>query len=463
MRKPKIGLLCFYLKLYDETVAWLREERVVFQEKITEELRSRNLDVVTYDMCRVESEFSNAISHFEANKVDAVVTLHLAYSPSMESEKALRSTHLPIIVLDTTIDSSFDGISGSGRVMQNHGIHGVQDMCSLLRRNRVDYQIFAGHYEKSQVLTQVANAAKGAMIASSMKNCRVGRIGVPFYGMGDFYLPDNEFKDSIGFDVIDYDFADSKRLLSGIDEKTIVNEWEADCQKFDRLDLDYETYAESAKVDLIVRKWIGEKGLDAFTVNFMATDENPDLPRMPFVEACKAMNRGIGYAGEGDVLTAAFVSALMSGFNKTTFAEMFCPDWDGNSVFLSHMGEYNIAVSAETPLLTEMDFPYTSAGNPAALYGAMKKGRATFLNLNPLSDGEFTLIASEGAMLEMEETADDLKKTVRGWFKPDMELSSFLASYSEYGGGHHAAIVYECDMDILKSFAKIMGWKFEVI
>lgn len=35
------------------------------------------------------------------------------------------------------------------------------------------------------------------------------------------------------------------------------------------------------------------------------------FPCMPFSEACKAMARGIGYAYKGDVLTGAFVGALL--------------------------------------------------------------------------------------------------------------------------------------------------------
>ena len=65
---------------------------------------------------------------------------------------------------------------------------------------------------------------------------------------------------------------------------------------------------------------------------------------MPFLEISRLMERGIGYAGEGDVLTAALVGALMKVYAETTFTEMFCPDWKGNSIMLSHMGEINVCL-----------------------------------------------------------------------------------------------------------------------
>ncbi|MCQ2956162.1 MAG: hypothetical protein MJ218_03170, partial [Opitutales bacterium] len=45
---------------------------------------------------------------------------------------------------------------------------------------------------------------------------------------------------------------------------------------------------------------IEQKELNAFTINFTRMGEESGLSRIPFVECCKAMERGTGYAGEGD-------------------------------------------------------------------------------------------------------------------------------------------------------------------
>ena len=77
---------------------------------------------------------------------------------------------------------------------------------------------------------------------------------------------------------------------------------------------------------------------------------------MPFLEIEKQMVRGIGYAGEGDVLTAALSAALASGFEETSFTEMFCPDWKAipYSCFIWR-DEYFLTSSK--PELIEKDFP----------------------------------------------------------------------------------------------------------
>jgi L-arabinose isomerase len=74
---------------------------------------------------------------------------------------------------------------------------------------------------------------------------------------------------------------------------------------------------------------------------------------------------------------------------------MFCPDWKNNRIFLSHMGEMNINLTAEKPVLAEKDFPFTDAENPVADYGRFKEGKAVLVNLAPGHDNRYTLIVSK--------------------------------------------------------------------
>lgn len=462
MSKPKIGLLALYLKLYDDTQGWLRADIEAFQSQVETTL-GRDMEVVHYPVCRLGDEIQAALAAFEAAGVDAVVTLHLAYSPSLEACGPLGKTTLPILVLDTTPDYAFDAQGGAGRVMQNHGIHGVQDLCSVLRRIQVPYQVFAGHLEHSDVAARLHRAAVGAMMSRRMRNSRIGRVGDSFTGMGDFFV-EEEALQALGITTVPFHFESGRCRLNEVDADAIDTEWKADSARFQVEALGGEAYRASAQVGLALRRWVEEEKLDGLTVNFLATDHNPALPVMPFLEMCKCMERGTGYAGEGDVLNAAFVAALMRGFPKTTFSEMFCPNWRDGSVFCSHMGEFNPAV-ADTPLLlTEMDFSYTSAGNPAALYGCLAgHGNAGFVNLNPLAGGRYVLIAAPGSMLSVPEAPAEMKHTVRGWFAPQVPLAHFLERYSRLGGGHHGAILYEFDPAALASFAHCMGWDFELI
>jgi len=228
--------------------------------------------------------------------------------------------------------------------------------------------------------------------------------------------------------------------------------------------LDSEVHKFSSRINLLVRNWIRKEKLTAFTVNFLATSRDSVISVMPFLEAGKAMSRGIGYAGEGDVLTSALVGALASVYPDTSFTEMFCPDWKNNSIFLSHMGEMNINLTAEKPVLAEKEFPYTDAYNPIVAYGRFKKGEVIYVNLAPKPDCKFSLILSKGEMLDIDNT-DKLANSIHGWFKPAIPIDDFLTLYSLEGGTHHSALIYGDDKvksEIIK-FGAIMGWDVKEI
>ncbi len=459
MKKAKIGLLPLYIKLYDDFSD--PQRRVLIEEfysKIAALLEDKGLEVVTSSVCRLHDEFAKAVKSFEDADVDALVTLHLAYSPSLESADILANTKLPIVVFDTTPDYEFNYSTNSDKIGTNHGIHGVQDMCNLLKRNKKDFVICVGHVEHSDVVDDVVAAVYGAKMSKTMKNAKVGCAVKSFDGMGDFCVPYDELKSSIGMDVVTLD----PNNMPAVTEAEIKAEFDADCAKYDISNVTYEQYKDSHRVALSIRKWIDENKLTAFTMNFLSTKAGTGFDCIPFTEACKQMAKGVGYAGEGDVLTAAFVSSLMSVYAETTFAEMFCPDWAGNTIYISHMGEYNPLCTTEKPRFKVNNFPYTDAKNPSVFYSPFNAGKAIFACLAPDADGKFTLIASSIEMLHTP-VGTTFDNEVSGWFKPQSTIDKFLSDYSMNGGIHHASIIYGGDMKSLKAYAKFMNWSFVTI
>lgn len=457
MNKLKIGLLPLYIEMYDKEVPQLRPRINKFHETIINKLEDMELDVTAAPVCRVRQEFQEAFELFEKDEVDAVVTLHLAYSPSLESSEILANTKLPLIILDTTPAYNFGPSQEVCEIDYNHGIHGVQDMCSLLKRNKKNFLIEAGHWEKSDVLYRVLGCIRAAKVAKEIRKARVGRIGQPFEGMGDFLVPAEVMRSTIGIETVLYDTGKSSTLINTVSEDEIEQEMHQDRNDFDISELNPLVYRNATVSNLAIRKWLEAEKLTAFTVNFLAVDKSTGISCMPFLEAGKAMSRGIGYAGEGDVLTAALVGALASVYKETTFTEMFCPDWENDTILLSHMGEMNVKLCAEKPKLVEENFPYTDADNPILPYGRFKEGKGTLVNLAPGADNAYTLIVAPLQVLGAKQE-DNMKNCVHGWFRLEMPVSKFLQAYSEAGGTHHIAMVYGDAAEEILKFGKIMGW-----
>ena len=454
--KPKIGLLPLYLELYDRAMPEVRPRAEAFYATIAGELRARGLEVLTSSICRIQPEFATATASFEAAHADAVVTLHLAYSPSLESAPVLAATPLPIVVLDTTPDFGFGPDADPGDLMYNHGIHGVQDLCNVLLRHGKVFHIEAGHWQRSDVLDRVAAWARAARLAARMRNARVGRIGRPFEGMGDFAVPAEVLRATIGIETVPCDLGALCPLLPAEDDEAVSAEMAEDSRRFAPEGANAAAHRRTTRACLAVRRWIEREELAAFTFNFLAFDHACGVPTVPFLEASKAMARGVGYAGEGDVLTAALVGVLASAY-PTTFTEIFCPDWAGDRIFLSHMGEMNLDLAAGKPRLKEMPFPWTDAEDPVVAVGRLRAGAAVLVNLSPAKDNTYALVIAAVTVLDIE-GSDNMADMVHGWFRPGMPIADFLAEYSRAGATHHSALVYGDAADDIARFGEIMGW-----
>ncbi len=456
---PTIGLLPLYLKLYDTALPELLGALEPFHHAVTATFQEADVEVVEAPVCRVKADVAQAVAEFEQAGVDLIVTLHLAYSPSLEAAYPLVETKLPVLLLDTTPDVAFGLDVDPIRLLYNHGIHGVQDLASVLRRRGKDYWVVAGHLENPHLMARAASIARGAKAAARLRTTRALRIGPRFPGMGDFRVADLELYGSLGIQVDQIEPAALLDEVAAVSEVAVESEMAADRLVY-VVDAPADVHARSARLGLGLRNYLARFEYNAFSMNFQSfTESEGPLCTVPFLECCKAMARGVGYAGEGDVLTAAFTSALSTAIGENSFTEMFCPDWAGGSIFLSHMGEFNPAVAAGKPRLYEKEFPFTPAQNPATLACAPRSGEATFVNLAPGPEGSYSLIAAPVKVLE-DGTHPACKDWIRGWVRPAMELEDFLEEYSTHGGTHHGALLYgDCD-DALEAFARASGFEF---
>jgi L-arabinose isomerase len=279
--------------------------------------------------------------------------------------------------------------------------------------------------------------------------------------MGDFAVPVAELRHKLGVEVRTMEPRGFARLLASVTEQELQAERDIDAARFDFGKVTPEAYMRSARTGIAVRKWIDREELGAFTVNFLDVNRSSGIPTVPFLQASKLMAQGIGYAGEGDVLTASLVAALAAAFPQTSFTEMFCPDWQGGTVYLSHMGEVNHLLVAGKPRLYEMEYRWSDAENPVYVAGRFRPGRIVLVNLAPMPSG-FRLVVAPAAMLEAG-GRDRMERSVRGWFRPEIGLADFLARYSRVGGTHHLAVCYDADLESLRALGGMMGWETEVI
>ena len=460
--RPAIGLLPLYLSLYDRSLPELRGRQTAFLARVVEGLRSAGLEVAAAPIPCVRSEVEAALRSFAAAPPDLLATLHLAYSPSLETADLLAAHDLPLLMLDVTPDAEFGLAVDPVRLLQNHGIHGLQDLASVLRRRKKTYRVVAGSAAEWAVFERAAEHARAARASKALRSMRVLRIGKTFEGMGDFQVDEAVLRRRLGIEVQEIGAADLLADAEGVGEAEIEAEMAGDLKAFDA-DVPPQVHRRSTRIGLGLRRHLERGRFGAFSMSFLAFDEpEGPLSAVPFLEASKAMARGVGYAGEGDVLTASLAGAVAAGFGPMTFTEMFCPDWKGGSVFISHMGEFNPQLAAGKPRLYEKPWPFTSARNPACLACAPRPGPWTFINLAPGPGDSFRLIAAPVEVLG-DGTHPGWRDWVRGWMKPRIPLERFLEEFSRLGGTHHSVMLPGDRLEGLEALAEFLGLEHAAI
>lgn len=454
----KIGFLPLYIKLYDD-IGTKRDKMKEFYDEVTTMFKERGFIVETVDFCRIKPEFEAAIAMFEEKSVDAIVTWHAAYSPSLESIEVLSKTNLPIIVLDSTPTLEFGMKQNPSEIGANHGIHGVMDMCSMLKRYGKTYTIAAGHYKESNVIDRVCGLVRAAVAAKKLSTMKVGLVGGGFDGMGDFAVSPAEMKERFGVTVETIAPEKLEEARKAVTPEAVSAEMELDKSRYDFCDDvvpgEYDAFMTSC---LGLRAYLEQEAYTAFSVNFLNVE---GAGTMPFVECCKAMERGLGYAGEGDALTAAFTGALISAYPETTFCEIFCPDWKNNMVFLSHMGEMNYRIVDGRPYICRTGSAFVKGSMPYAGYAKMKGGKGVYVNISRDKD-DFQMLLAPCEMLSAGD--DNFPRAMRGWMRPEVaSTAEFLEALSKNGATHHSTFVYSATVEEMEYFGKLLGLKTVIV
>ena len=304
---------------------------------------------------------------------------------------------------------------------------------------------------------RVCGYVRASGAANALKGAKVGLVGESFAGMGDFRVGYGELAERFGIKVVQPSTEDLRFFYDSVTEEEIEAEKSSNKELYNFADNIIEReYTESVRSCLAMRKYIAANELTAFSINFLKIGPNDaGITSMPFIETCKSMQNGIGYAGEGDVMTAAFTGAFLQGYKDTTFVEIFCPDWKNNMLFLSHMGEVNYGIADCKPLISRAGRKYASEDEfPYAGYTRMKGGKGVYVNISRARD-DYRLFVAPAEMVSYDK--DNFDGAIRGWMKPEgYTTAEFLEEHSKWGATHHSIFVYGATADEIEFFGKLL-------
>lgn len=442
----KTVLVPLYLKLYEEISPHLKESLLPVADHVAGLLREY-ADVEVLPVTCTAEDAGRMVERCQSPDLGCIVTLHLSYSPSLLTAGALAALKKPILIIDTTIDRGFDDMS-EDFLLRNHGIHGVMDFASVLRSMGVPYGICCGYYLDGEFRREIGESMQALLAAARYLNQNIAITGEPFEMMGDFAVDFLRLNAEFGHTVIPFPEDEMKRAMQDVSGREVDEAYVRETAHYE-FSGDPSGLKTSIRQSLACEQWFARKNVSAYTMNFGSFFKVP----VPFYAVNRMLMHSVGYAGEGDVLTASLGPALNALSPRAAFSEFFCPDWDRDLLIMSHMGEADPRFAKEGAKIAIRQKTALGKDLPSYFYEfETQPMEMTFVTWTKEPGDRFKLLA--GRLECIDHPAMETFGAPHFVVRPKRPLRDFLKQYSERGGGHHVYVAQGNILARLREFAK---------
>ena len=444
-KKPRVGLLALTLELYEQLLPELRADRQQWLRRALLPALSPLADVQFHGAVFRRDEIDAEVRRLELAGVDALLVVCLTYAPSQIVLPALKRTALPIVVWNTQELAAVDGTFDGPKMLANHGVHGTQDLANVLLRAEVPFHYVTSLPEESRGRAELADLFAAAAAARALGSARLGLMGSPMAGMGDFAVDTTHLVATLGCQCLPLPVEEYNERAAAAKPDEVARLAD-EYQRAYAVDEDVtgDDLADTARAELALSAMLADRRVDAMSYHFASLGEDERTVTMPFVAASRLMAEGVGFAGEGDLVGAAGTWLLGRLQAPASFTEIFTADFAGNGLLLSHMGEMNVAMAragAKVRLAARPQPIGRIRARQLVLVVGMRPGPATLCALAQGPGGRWRLIA---ARLEIADFGPLPALTVphAKVVMPDGDVRDWLTSYARAGGPHHHALCF---------------------
>ncbi len=461
INKIKVGILPCMADLYNKLFKPdCIEELKQFASSLPGAIGSELAQFEVGGLSSTQEQISAEAAKLAANGIDMLIIMLAPYCPSGAIVPAVTESKIPVLLWPAQTMYELDAQTfGPAQINLNHGVHAVQDIANVLRKQGKPFGILHRHYLEADFREEFEQWVKAAKAYTAFVKSNPIQVGGHFVNMFDLQIADAQFICDCGIKMTSYDLCGLKAQLELISDSEISmrvkdyeNEFVISC------DVSDEMLKTTARGELAIEAMMTKADSKACGINFQTLCNASDIGDAMHIAASRLMAKGKGYAGEGDWVTAAFIYAMQSALGAASFSEIFSVDYKGGRVLLKHWGEANTVMARQKAGMLKSQFNEDNKAQFCVADMEFMPGAATLINLNADPQGMGQLISIFG------EIADDPMPNLpgpRALFKPQCpDIHKVLDDYAYNGGSHHIALVYGCAGGMLTKLSKLTGWSY---
>jgi len=404
------------------------------------------------------------------NCIGIIAWMH-TFSPAKMWIGGLKILQKPMLHLHTQYNRDIPWANIDMDFMNlNQSAHGDREFGFMVSRMRIERKVVVGHWQDPNILQEIGSWARVAAGWHDWQGARFVRFGdnMRYVAVTDGDKVEAELK--FGFSVNTYGIGDLVKVINSISDAEIeklTNEYEeryAVVQSLRKGNEQYNSLKEAAKIELGLEAFLKDHNFKGFTDTF---EDLHGMVQLPGIAAQRLMNKGYGFAGEGDWKTAALVRAMkvmgtgLKGGNA--FMEDYTYHFDPTNpmVLGSHMLEVDESLADGKASCEIHPLGIGGKADPVRLVFNVAGGPA--LNASIVDMGNrFRLIVNT---VEAVTPTHDLPKlpVARVLWKPHPDMQTGCAAWILAGGAHHTCYSQNLTATNMEDFAEMAGIEYVLI
>jgi len=350
-----------------------------------------------------EPQAVKAARALQAEDVDVVVVVELAYQKGLIPMRALLELDVPVIIWNSQLVDEFPESADFDLIMVNSGMAGLPELTSSLVRAHRRFWLVTGAIGDPAAQERLGELLAAARAASRLANARVGIIGHPYEGMTDLMQDDFAVLETFGASCWPIDHDEVTAAFGAVEEKS-ARELIREQKDLGRsIEVEEPMMLRSARLALALEKVVREGGFDAVAEFDQVWLSEEKVGIIPFFGTSRMVERHVPFTCEADVLRALSMLVLEELAGHSTFLEHYILDYRRDLMFNSHDGHGNPSLAEPTPGVRIVPTIYYQGvhGFGASFNYAYRPGEVTLASIGSVGDGCFQLISAEGKFVEM--------------------------------------------------------------
>ncbi len=409
-------------------------------------------------------------ANVQPNCIGIIAWMH-TFSPAKMWISGLKTLQKPMLHLHTqfnrdipwgTIDMDFMNL--------NQSAHGDREFGFMMSRMRINRKVVVGHWQDDEVLEQINGWSRVAAGWNDWQGAKFVRFGDNMRNVAVTEGDKVEAQIKFGYEVNTHGVGDLVKVISETSDKAIdllVAEYTDSYTLAPSLlkgGAQHASLREAAKIEIGLEAFLSAGNYKGFTDTF---EDLHGMVQLPGISAQRMMQKGYGFAGEGDWKTSALVRAMkvmgngLKGGNS--FMEDYTYHFDPNNelVLGAHMLEICPSIADGKPSCEIHPLGIGGKADPVRLVFGSSAGPAINASITDMGN-RFRLIVNEVVAVNPIQSLPKLP-VARVLWKPYPDMKTGCAAWILAGGAHHTCYSQNLTAEHMQDFSEMAGIEYVLI